>query len=365
MRPVSTPTKVFYAGGDGVVTSSTTWGRVVEVNFRQGQPVRQGHVLLRLDVERLDNDIAKRTQAIEIAEEELARIGTMQQLLERQSQETKAQAEAELVAGRQEVDRAHAQQSVDVRLARVELEVAQDEEARQRLLLSHGVASEVAHVKAAARLRQAREGLAKARLPVDEGRLAVLRQGLALAERDYQLKREELELRRTLKQGELTTARTELANLELERDRAVIRSPVDGVVTSQDIHVGDVLQAGQAAAEIAEQSGFRFDAVVPNEEMAHLAVGMPARIKLEAYDYQKYGVLNGTVRFISPDSGLPEGQQAPSYIVRIELKGDEVGHGELRGRVKLGMAGYAEIVSDQEGILSLALRSIRRTISLG
>ena len=125
------------------------------------------------------------------------------------------------------------------------------------------------------------------------------------------------------------------------------------------------LSASQAAAEIAEQSGFRFDAVVPNEEMAHLAVGMPARIKLEAYDYQKYGVLNGTVRFISPDSGLPEGQQAPSYIVRIELKGDEVGHGELRGRVKLGMAGYAEIVSDQEGILSLALRSIRRTISLG
>jgi HlyD family secretion protein len=200
---------------------------------------------------------------------------------------------------------------------------------------------------------------------VEEGRVEVLRQGLLLAERDYEVKQEELALKRTLKQGEVATDQAELANLELERKEAVIHSPRDGTVISEDIHVGDLVQAGKAVVEIAENSGFRFDVVVPNEEMAHLAVGMQARVKLDAYDYQRYGVLNGTVSFISPDSGVPQGPQAAFYILRIELEGDEVGCGDFRGKVKLGMAGQAEVVTTQEAILSLLFRRFRQTISLG
>ncbi len=92
---------------------------------------------------------------------------------------------------------------------------------------------------------------------------------------------------------------------------------------------------------------------------------MPVRIKLDAYDYQKYGTLDGTVSFISPDSGMREGQRTAIYLVRIDLEGDEVGRGDLRGRVKLGMAGQAEIVTDQESLLALLLKKIRQTISLG
>jgi hypothetical protein len=52
------------------------------------------------------------------------------------------------------------------------------------------------------------------------------------------------------------------------------------------------------------------------------------------------------------------------YQVRIDLDGDEVGRGDLRGRIKLGMAGRAEIVTDRECPLSLLVRQIRQTISL-
>ena len=34
---------------------------------------------------------------------------------------------------------------------------------------------------------------------------------------------------------------------------------------------------------------------------------MPARIKLDAYNYQQYGTVDGTVCFLSPDSGVSEG----------------------------------------------------------
>jgi len=42
-----------------------------------------------------------------------------------------------------------------------------------------------------------------------------------------------------------------------------------------------------------------------------------------------------------------------------------VGRGVFRGRVKLGMGGLAEIVTGRESLLSILVKQIRRSISLG
>ena len=150
----------------------------------------------------------------------------------------------------------------------------------------------------------------------------------------------------------------------MERAQAVIRSPIDGVITSGEVKVGDLLEQGKSFAEVAEQAGYRFEASIPSEEVGRLRLGMPARVKLDAYDYQRYGTVDGSVCFIAPDSGQPEGDRAASFTVRIELKGDTVGRGQYRGRVRLGMAGRAEIVTGRESLLSLLRKSVRQSISL-
>jgi multidrug efflux pump subunit AcrA (membrane-fusion protein) len=91
---------------------------------------------------------------------------------------------------------------------------------------------------------------------------------------------------------------------------------------------------------------------------------MPVRVKLDPFDYQRYGTLGGTVCFLSQDSKVVE-QRGALYTVRAELDGDEVGSGDLRGRVKLGMAGRAEIVTGRESVLALLVKKVRQTISLG
>ena len=126
-----------------------------------------------------------------------------------------------------------------------------------------------------------------------------------------------------------------------------------------------MLDPSKPAVEIAQQAGFLFEAMVPSEDIGHVKVGMPVRIKLDAYDYQRYGTLDGTVRFVSPDSEVPERQQKAVYTVKITVPRDEFGRGENRGRVKLGMTGLAEIVTGRESVLSLLVKRIRQTISLG
>jgi multidrug efflux pump subunit AcrA (membrane-fusion protein) len=139
-------------------------------------------------------------------------------------------------------------------------------------------------------------------------------------------------------------------------------------VTSLDVSVGDVIEAGQPALAIADQHGFRIDVVVASEDVGKLREGMPVRTKLDAFDFQKYGSVAGRVVFIAPDSEFQAdatAQGTPTYTVKIQLEDEYVGRGAHRGRIKLGMTGLAEIVTDQESLLSLLVRSIRQSISLG
>jgi multidrug resistance efflux pump len=364
VRPVATPVKVF-SGGRGEILSATAGGRVALVNARIGDVVTQGDVLVRLETTRLENEIAKQDRAIRAGKEELSKLVQLEELLTHQYEATRAKAEAELKRARDEAHRADEQRGSEIRLAELALSTAEAEETASRRLVERLAAARTELRSAEAKTHEAKEKLARARIPIDDGGAQVAQRALELAERDYAVKREELDQKRRAKRGEVETARLELANLELERKQAVIRAPVSGIVTAGDVKVGDVLEPGKPVAEIARQAGFHFEASVSSGEVGRLRLGMPVRVKLDAYDYQKYGTLGGTVCFISPDSEVSEGQKATTYTVRILMPRDEVGRGAVRGRVKLGMAGQAEIVTGRENLLMLLIKQIRQTISLG
>lgn len=340
-------------------------GRVVEVNFQVGQEVSAGDVLIRLDTERLDNEIARRRRIIQAGEEELARLDQMRELLTRQQGAVRAKAVAELEQAEQGVHLAESQQTSHVRLALAELDEAQGEHAMLRGLVGRGAAAPAEFSKAVTRLRDAEEKLARARLPVEAGKVDVTRRALALVEQESAVKHEELTIKRGLKQSEVDAAWLELANLELEHRQTVIRAHVDGIVTVGEVKVGDHLEPGKPVLAIAQQLGLRIDLAVPSKDVAHLRVGMPARVKLDAFDHQQYGTVEGTVEFISPDSVVPDGQQTPYYQVKIVLPNGQVGRGDLRGQVKIGMTGQGEIVTGRQSVLSLLVKRIRQTISLG
>ena len=99
--------------------------------------------------------------------------------------------------------------------------------------------------------------------------------------------------------------------------------------------------------------------------------GMPPYSYLYAipYEYyQKYGILSGIVRLVAPDSTLKdmgEGKQAALYNVKIKLTADYVHRGDNHGEIKLGMTGQAEIITEQESLLLILVRKIKKKISLG
>src|SRR5262249_5320700 len=160
----------------------------------------------------------------------------------------------------EKVHRARVQRDSEIRLAEIALQVAEDEEGRLRKLRERQATTVADWIKAAAKAREEKEKLAKARLPVEESGVDVARRASDLAWRDYTVSREQTELKRASKRNEIEAAEQELANLLRERGQAVIRAPIDGVVTTGDVKCGDILEPGKPVSEIAEQRGFEFEA---------------------------------------------------------------------------------------------------------
>jgi HlyD family secretion protein len=370
VRSVEIPTRVFTSASAELV------GRVVEAPLDEGDLVRQGDLLVRLDTAQLDNRIAKVERTIKAAEEELATLTSLESLLALQLDSARQKAQAELNQAEAALARAVDQRASEIRRTQAELKAAEEYLGRCQKLREQRVVTDQELLKAETDVRRAREKLVQAELPVDEPQVAIARRAVELVERDFAVRRAELQARQVVKQGEAAAARSELANFKLQRAEAVLRSPLDGVVVAGHVQPGDVLAPGKPLLEIAPRRGYRFEAVVLSQDVGDLRVGMPVQIKFDAYDYQKYGVLMGRVCYLSPDSRVTDqGDQQPQasathttpaqFLVRIELDGDEVGRGELHGRVKLGLGGTAEIVTGRESILVILLKRIRRSISLG
>src|SRR5262249_52340523 len=216
VRPVTPPIKV-YNTGSGETFSASFGGRVIPVNFREGDKVRKGDVLIRLDTERLDNEIIKRKQALQAAEEDLAKLDRLKELLAHQFEAARARAEAELAQAREDLRLAQEKRGSGIRPAGAEAGGKGGGEERGRQPHREKTTAEARPEQAILRVREAEEKLKKAELPVDEGRVEVLRRGLVLAEKDHAVRGEELGLKRAAKQAEVNAARVDLDNLELER----------------------------------------------------------------------------------------------------------------------------------------------------
>jgi adhesin transport system membrane fusion protein len=127
--------------------------------------------------------------------------------------------------------------------------------------------------------------------------------------------------------NELTRVSSELSQTKenaLAREdafrRTTIRSPMKGIVKNVQITtVGGVVQAGQPILEIVPtEDEMLVEAYVKPSEVAFLKVGQPVVVKLTAFDFNKYGGLDGVLEHLSPDTLQNEKQRRPGNPVELE-----------------------------------------------
>ncbi|WP_374522845.1 efflux RND transporter periplasmic adaptor subunit [Hydrogenophaga sp.] len=223
-----------------VDVGATVTGRVAEVLVREGDAVRAGQPLLRLETDELRATLAQ-ARASELQAQ--ARLSGLRTTGRAQAQAALAQADAGVVAARAEMERAQA-------------------------LVAQGFVS-------GSRLDEARRAL-----QVAEAQQANARAQVA-ANRDGGTDEVQAQA-----QWQAAKAATEAAQARLAQ--AELRAPTDGRVLTRDVEPGQIVQPGKALLALALAGPTVLVAQADERFLDQLATGQPATVVADAYAGQRF-----------------------------------------------------------------------------
>ena len=125
-------------------------------------------------------------------------------------------------------------------------------------------------------------------------------------------------------EDEISSNRYKLHERQSLLDHSTLTTPVAGIVKILRINtVGGVLRAGDELMHISPtESAQVIEAKINPSDIGELEIGMPVSIKLDAFDYSVYGMLQGTLSYISSDTlseAGPGGSTQTYYRIQVAL----------------------------------------------
>jgi len=174
-----------------------------------------------------------------------------------------------------------------------------------------------------------------------------------------QQKIQQTELEVTQLKAKITETQNLITRAEAKLQDRYLYSPIDGVISALNVfNVGEVIQPGQTVAEITPKNApMILTASLPNDKAGFVKTGMSVKVKFDAYPYQNYGVFEGTVRSISPDTKVDQAV-GPVYKLEIVLKKDYVLQQDQKIQLKSGQTASADIIIRRRRIMDILLNPI-------
>lgn len=195
------------------------------------------------------------------------------------------------------------------------------------------------------------------------GQVATVRRALSEAEARLEETRSTAidEARQDAARVALEIAETDemIGRLEDRAGRTLVRAPSPGVVRGLAVQrPGTVVQAGALMAEIMPQHApLVADIRLLPRDIGFIRPGQAVDVKVQAFDYARFGTLQGEVDRISAGTFLDEHRQ-PYYRARITLAQPHIGQDPEKARLVPGMTVQADIRTGEKTVLQYLLKPI-------
>ncbi|ELP3316247.1 HlyD family type I secretion periplasmic adaptor subunit, partial [Vibrio fluvialis] len=159
-------------------------------------------------------------------------------------------------------------------------------------------------------------------------------------------------------QDKLSAMTESTVGLEDRVNRTVVVSPVTGTIKTLYVNtVGGVIQPGMDIVEIVPtEDTLLVEAQIAPQDIAFLRPDLPAIVKFSAYDFTKYGGLEGTLEHISADTSQDEDGNS-FYLVRVRTKETSLGH-DASLPIIPGMTASVDIITGKRTVLDYLLKPI-------
>ena len=175
----------------------------------------------------------------------------------------------------------------------------------------------------------------------------------------------------------------DLVKAEQRTKFQLLTAPVDGVVQQLAVHTvgGVVTPAQQLAVVVPSDAALEVEAMISNRDIGFVHVGQDAQIKVDTFNFTRYGLLHGRVASVSPDaivretpqdrnndkangvdsesSSEPKGQEF-LYSARVSLDRTQIQVDDAVANLSPGMAVTVEIKTGSRAVLSYLLSPLLR-----
>jgi adhesin transport system membrane fusion protein len=149
--------------------------------------------------------------------------------------------------------------------------------------------------------------------------------------------------------------------LEDRLARTIVKAPVEGIVNRLLVNTtGGVVQPGEPLVEIVPiEDDLLIEVEISPKDIAYVLPDQRAIIKLTAFDFAKFGSLNGKVINVGADS-IQKEDGSIWYICQIAVSGD--GLTSLGKNIKIlpGMVAQADIVGGEKTVLNYLLQPVTK-----
>lgn len=204
-----------------------------------------------------------------------------------------------------------------------------------------------------------------------EGRLQVIdvaipRSAVALQEAEEKLKGARVGFRNAALQ-ELSEVNQSVARIQEalnkatdQVERTTITSPLTGVVKALKTHtIGGVIQPGEAIMEIVPESeNLIIEAKLNPNDVGFVRPGQSVLVKVNTYDFSRYGGLAGKVESVSADSLFDPATHAPYFRVKIRTDKTYLGASAGQSPITAGMQVTADIKTGSKSVMAYLLKPI-------
>jgi len=357
--------------------------RVEQILVLEGQQVKKGQVLFTMDSTLTEAEKGKYDHEVSLAKLQLIRIQAQlnkkpfrvdQPENQGQYNQVKAQYDAQLSAYQAQLNEAQAEkQRLTKELTASQMMVdslstaipifKETESAYNRL-------KQKGHINKLGALEKKRERII-AEKELQEEKYRVDSLTAQLVESESRVKRIQAEYQRRLVEEQVKlTARIhqfeeELKKLSYRENLTELTAPVDGIVQNVATHTqGAIVPAGTVVLSVVPSDDpLKAEVLVDNKDVAHIEPGMPVRVKVSSYEFQKYGMLDGRVETISPDAIEDESNPLmKKYRVLIDLSKQFIEREEQRFSLRPGMLVVSEIRLGTRTVMDYLLSPIQRAV---
>ncbi|WP_159651257.1 HlyD family type I secretion periplasmic adaptor subunit [Vibrio atypicus] len=159
-------------------------------------------------------------------------------------------------------------------------------------------------------------------------------------------------------QDKLSAMTESAVGLEDRVNRTIVTSPVTGTVKTLNINtVGGVIQPGMDIVEIVpSEDTLLVEAKIAPQDIAFLRPDLTTIVKFSAYDFTKYGGLEGTLEHISADTTTDE-EGNSFYVVRVRTKETSLNK-DASLPIIPGMTASVDIITGKRTVMEYLLKPI-------